>query len=213
MAFNIAYLLSNIILQIFSCTPIEKYYQPSLPGTCVSLVIPDIAWGAMSVLSDLAIAILPVPIIWRMKMSKHDRVLLSLVFLVGLIAFTVALVRWVLATVDLTSYDRTWVAGLSFMFCVLEINTGIVCGSVPTLKPLARLAQERSRSARRKSRAAQMKAADEERPLASPSDHSAPSYRWSDQAPRIETSVSVAPLMPEGTNFDIHVVMNRGNAV
>ena len=151
MAFNTGYLLSNIILQIFSCTPIAKYYNPDLPGQCVSLVPPDIAWGAMSMASDFAIAILPLPIIWHLQLSKRDKILTSLVFLTGLIAFAVALTRWIFATVDLTSDDKTWIAGLTFLFSVIEVNTGIICGCSPTLRPLFRFVRDHSVFSRGKS--------------------------------------------------------------
>ena len=98
----------------------------------------------MSVLSDLAIAILPIPIIWQTQIARRDKILLSLVFLSGLVAFVVALIRWILAIVDLTSDDRPWKAGLSFLFSILEINTGIICGCMATLKPLVRLTRVRS---------------------------------------------------------------------
>ena len=199
MAFNAAYLTSNIVLQIFSCTPVEKFYEPKLPGTCISLIPPDIAWGAMSVISDLAIAVLPIPIIVRMKMTSRDKLLISLVFLVGLIAFAVALVRWILATIDLTSDDRTWKAGLSFLFCVLEVNTGIICACLPALKPLTRLARERSRSSRRKSIVAKLEHADETRPFNSPTDHSGQSGQGLDGAPRIDMSMNTSPFMPTMT--------------
>ncbi|KAI4143736.1 MAG: hypothetical protein LQ340_006891, partial [Diploschistes diacapsis] len=180
---------------IASCTPIEKYYEPNLPGTCISLVAPDIAWGAMSVISDLAIAVLPMPIIWHMKFNKRDKVLLSFVFLVGLVAFAVALIRWALATADLTSYDRTWKAGMSFLFSILEVNTGIICGCVPTLRPLVRLVRGHSSYPRRKSIAAHMQAAEEQKPLATPSSSSGRSSRQSDQAPHIDLSISTTPFM------------------
>ena len=142
MTFNTCYLLSNIILQIFSCTPVQKYYEPKLPGHCVSLTPPDIAWGAMSMASDFAIALLPIPIIWKLKMSNRDKTLISLVFLSGLIAFVMALIRWILGIVDLTAEDRTWGAGLTFLFSIIEVNTGIICGCTATLKPLFKFARE-----------------------------------------------------------------------
>ena len=155
MTFNTCYLLSNIILQIFSCTPVEKYFDKSIKdGRCVSLIPPDIAWGAMSMLSDLLIAILPIPMVWRLKLPRRSKYLLSIVFLSGLIAFTVAAVRWIYGIIDLTvAEDRTWVAGITFFVSVLEIHTGIICGCTPTFRPLVRFVRERSHEyrSRRKS--------------------------------------------------------------
>ena len=84
MIFNAGYLLSNIFLQIFSCSPVQKFFQKDLPGHCVGLIPPDIAWGAMSMLSDLAIAILPLHVVWHLHLNRRERILLSLVFLSGI---------------------------------------------------------------------------------------------------------------------------------
>lgn len=151
MTFNASYLLSNMILQIFSCMPIEKYYQKDLPGSCVSLIPPDIAWGAMSMASDLTIAILPIPIVWRLKLTYREKSLVSMVFLSGLIAFMIALTRWIIATIDLTAEDRTWLAGYAFLMSIVEVNVGIICGCTATLRPLFRFFAGESTSRHRSS--------------------------------------------------------------
>ena len=145
MAFNAAYLTSNLILQVFSCTPVEKFFDPKIPGHCVSLIPPDIAWGCMNMLSDLAIAILPIPMIWKLKLPRRGKILLSLVFLSGLLAFAVAIARWLVSTIDLTvASDRTYLAGLGFLLSIWEVNTGIICGCTATFRPLFRFAKDQA---------------------------------------------------------------------
>jgi hypothetical protein len=51
-------------------------------------------------------------------------------------AFAVAVVRWGIATYNMLSYDRPWWAGISFLFSILEVNTGLICACVATLSPL-----------------------------------------------------------------------------
>jgi hypothetical protein len=37
------------------------------------------------------------------------------------------------------SYDRPWWAGISFLFSILEVNTGLICACVATLNPVTTL--------------------------------------------------------------------------
>jgi hypothetical protein len=140
MFFVVGYLSCNMLTEVFGCHPIQKFWDPNFkPGSCIAFTAADIAYGAMHVSSDFAIALLPLRMVWRLHMDRRDKIGVTLVFLTGIIAFAVALVRWTLSCIDLTSYDRTWVAGLTFLWSVLEVNTGLICASCLPLKPLYHL--------------------------------------------------------------------------
>ena len=59
-----------------------------------------------------------------------------------------ALVRWTYALKDLHSSDRIYIAGLNFLWSVLEINTGLICSCTVTFKPLLKFAKLQGRSFR-----------------------------------------------------------------
>ena len=136
MFITAAYLICNMITQAFGCQPIQKFWDRSTPGRCVDFNVLDRFYGAMNVLSDFAIAILPLRTIWRLKMTRKEKIGISLVFLVGIIAFAVALVRWILTCIDHVSHDRTYHAGMTFLWSILEVNTGLMCACCLPLKPL-----------------------------------------------------------------------------
>ena len=80
MFYVVAYLSCNIITEVAGCQPVAKFWNPSLPGHCINSVAADIAYGINHVISDLIIAILPLPMIWRLKLrSTRDKVELALV--------------------------------------------------------------------------------------------------------------------------------------
>lgn len=39
---------------------------------------------------------------------------------------------------DLTAKDRPWIAADTFLWSIIEVNTGLICACVPVLKPLFR---------------------------------------------------------------------------
>lgn len=115
----------------------KKYYLHATPGRCLNIKAMDIALGVFHMTSDLLIAVLPVSIIWRLPLrSKKEMLGLSLILGVGAFAWVVACVRFAYCIMDLTSRDRTWYAGVTFLMSLLEVNTGLICGCLPALKPL-----------------------------------------------------------------------------
>ena len=51
----------------------------------------------------------------------------------------VAIVRFAYAVRDLTAADRPWIAAETFLWSIIEVNTGLICACVPVLKPFFRL--------------------------------------------------------------------------
>ena len=80
---NAAWLIALIFAIIFECSPIERAWVPTLPGTCSNT---DALWlgsGVPSLLIDLVILIMPVPMLWRLRMKKNRKWLIMGVFICG----------------------------------------------------------------------------------------------------------------------------------
>lgn len=89
-AINIALLvigswsLGLVMLSIFTCHPIRGYWDKDTKATC----IPTFQWyihSAGNILSDIVIFTLPIPALWSMRVSIGQRLLLILVFCLGLL--------------------------------------------------------------------------------------------------------------------------------
>lgn len=83
--FVTGYLSCNIITLIFGCTPITKYWKPEEPGHCIVLVKADHAYGSMNVVSDVLLFLLPLPMVWRLQLSRREKLGLCLVFMSGIL--------------------------------------------------------------------------------------------------------------------------------
>lgn len=73
-----------VMLSIFTCHPIRGYWEKETKATC----IPTFQWyihSAGNILSDIVIFTLPIPLLWSMKVSMRQRLLLILVFSLGLL--------------------------------------------------------------------------------------------------------------------------------
>lgn len=68
---------------IFSCYPIEKTWDSTIAGRCIDYGIVTLAIGILNVIMDFAILGLPMPLVWKLRMSTRRKAYLSAIFGVG----------------------------------------------------------------------------------------------------------------------------------
>lgn len=68
---------------IFLCNPVEKQWQPSIPGRCHSIIDSWLSSAILSVVIDLILLLLPLPMLWRLQMKRSRRILIMAVFACG----------------------------------------------------------------------------------------------------------------------------------
>ncbi len=84
LCFVTGYLGCNIITLIFGCTPVSKYWKHDQPGHCINLVKADHAYGSMNVVSDVLLFLLPLPMIWQLRLTLREKLGLVLIFMSGI---------------------------------------------------------------------------------------------------------------------------------
>lgn len=75
--------ISNTLSFAFQCTPPAKFWNIELPGHCVNQPMLIMLASLFSFLTDFAIYIMPMPVIWRLQLTVRRKVELTLVFAVG----------------------------------------------------------------------------------------------------------------------------------
>lgn len=83
--FVTGYLSCNLITLFFGCTPVDKYWKPEQHGHCIVLEKADYAYGSMNVGSDLLMFLLPLPMVWQLRISPREKLGLALVFMGGIV--------------------------------------------------------------------------------------------------------------------------------
>jgi len=77
--FFIGFLVSIITL----CQPFSRYWNVLGPGHCGSLSGSQVATSSINTVVDLAIVLLPLPIIWRLQMQTQKKIKIMGIFAVG----------------------------------------------------------------------------------------------------------------------------------
>ena len=72
-------------LFIFTCIPIQKLWNPTVPGQCINQMGTWIANAASTILTDLLILLLPAPNIWKLQLKRPVKIGVCLSFGLGLL--------------------------------------------------------------------------------------------------------------------------------
>lgn len=86
--FVILWVICITFLFIFICVPVQKLWNPSLPGRCINQVGTWIANAASTILTDLMILLLPVPQVWKLQLRLSEKLALTFAFGLGFLYVT-----------------------------------------------------------------------------------------------------------------------------
>lgn len=141
----------------FQCHPVKAAYNLAIANPiCISIETIYLASVPVNITTDLAIFVLPIPILTALRLPRRQKSILVLTFLLGAFVTVVDVVRiyfmqLAATSLDLlpnglsrvTSLEFSYNASMALMWSVIEVNVGIICACIPTLRPLIqRLAPE-----------------------------------------------------------------------
>ena len=82
-ALSLACWVSIFFATVFSCIPIEYNWNRAIKGSCLN---PNAFFNsglALNLLNDICIIVLPIPVIWRIQITRAEKIGLSSTFLLG----------------------------------------------------------------------------------------------------------------------------------
>ncbi|KAI1308612.1 fucose permease [Xylaria venustula] len=144
------------LLNIFQCRPVEAAFNlTDPPGQCIPLLTEFICSAPVNIVTDLAILALPLPVLTGMRLPQRQKIILIMTFALGIFVTVVDVVRIYYlqkaisdaSSSTLSGNDNlnssfgispefAWNASLALLWSAVEVNVGIACACIPTLKPL-----------------------------------------------------------------------------
>lgn len=140
-------------MNIFQCHPMRAAWDVTIEtAKCLPLLTEFICSAPVNIVTDLAILALPIPVLTGMRLPPRQKTILIFTFALGIFVTVVDVVRiyylqQAVGMVPMNPSDNPsaiygqssnfpWNASLSLMWSAVEVNVGIICGCIPTLKPL-----------------------------------------------------------------------------
>ncbi|KAE8418976.1 hypothetical protein BDV36DRAFT_308230 [Aspergillus pseudocaelatus] len=140
--FVILWALSVCVVGILLCLPVNKFWDPTVPGSCLDSAQYYYGQQIPNILTDVVLLIMPLKCVWALPISRTQRVLLSGVFVTGGLTLIFDIVRLV-AMIDLTRSgpDVTYNQVPVVVWTCIEATVGIIAACLPNLKPLFKLSR------------------------------------------------------------------------
>ena len=100
-------MLGTTASSIWQCTPIQRAWDRSLPGTCISLTINWYANAVFSITTDVLIILLPQKVIWQSQLPSGQKKALMCVFALGGFVTVTSVLRMTTLSFSTKSPDVT----------------------------------------------------------------------------------------------------------
>lgn len=81
--FVVAFHVSGLFASIFICSPIRRFWDPSVKGTCIKGYRLGVVSATQGAVTDVIILLLPVAEVWKLKMPLNQRLGLLAIFATG----------------------------------------------------------------------------------------------------------------------------------
>ena len=79
------YYIASIGAKAAICIPLQKLWNPTLDGHCINNTVFFLTDCAVSIVSDVTILLLPMPLIWNLNMPFRRKVEIMTVFSFGIL--------------------------------------------------------------------------------------------------------------------------------
>ncbi|CCF43423.1 hypothetical protein CH063_03068 [Colletotrichum higginsianum] len=119
---------------IFRCTPVERGWTPSVPGTCLDLTIFYYSAFVIKLLTDLVLFIQPIPTIWKLQLRIAKRIGVIFMLSLGLLVCIISVIR--VSYIGAFDQDVTFLVADPLLWSEVEVCALIICSGVPSLRPL-----------------------------------------------------------------------------
>ncbi|KAG9245610.1 hypothetical protein BJ878DRAFT_7897 [Calycina marina] len=143
--------MTSFFLTIFQCSPIDYFWLQfsGLSGECLpAILVQDlsIVSAAIMALVDLIFGILPIFLIWNLKINRKAKLIAGFLLAIGIVAGATVIMRIkFIRDVSLTQ-DFLFAISNVVVWSMIEPCIGICCLSIVTFRPLFRSLSDQTTS-------------------------------------------------------------------
>ncbi|KAI5866743.1 hypothetical protein GGS23DRAFT_285424 [Durotheca rogersii] len=125
--------LSQVLVSIFTCDPIRGFWEKSTEPTCIPNLPQWYINAAGNIATDIAVFVLPLPVIGHLKLPKAQRLVLIGIFSLGFFTCAISVIR--IRYLD-QGGDFSYENVEGSCWSITELCSGVICACLPTLRPL-----------------------------------------------------------------------------
>lgn len=105
---------------------VQKSWQPTLPGTCIPDGPSFTGYAVVTIVSDIMVALLPIPVLLKINISRQKKLGLIGIFALGLFTTICSIMRYLqINEIQYGDHDSTMLV----VWGVIEFNVGVSASS------------------------------------------------------------------------------------
>ncbi|KAH8901281.1 hypothetical protein GQ53DRAFT_629799, partial [Thozetella sp. PMI_491] len=125
---------ASTLAVIFVCWPVEAFWDNRVPGVCIPLEPQWYANAVGNIITDLIIFGLPIPMLWRLNLERHQRISLVAIFGLGFVTCCISIAR--IGFLHLVEEDETFHNTETSGWTIGEMCLAMIVSCIPTLRPI-----------------------------------------------------------------------------
>ncbi|KAG5917822.1 hypothetical protein E4U61_002401 [Claviceps capensis] len=130
------------IWNLLQCTPIEKQWDFRITdGQCADageVLTAAYCLSAMTIVTDWFFALIPIPMLWGIKMNTQAKTTVIFILGIGIFASIATLIRFRFLTSIERTDDILFSATDASIWSLIEVGVAIIASSLATVRPLLR---------------------------------------------------------------------------
>ncbi|KAI1342845.1 hypothetical protein F5Y15DRAFT_371183 [Xylariaceae sp. FL0016] len=136
-----AWLVGMFFMAVFSCKPVRAQWDITIDDAqCIDQNAFYLGGSLPNVVVDFIIVFIPMPYVWRLHLSVAKRAVLVGIFALGLFVCVVSVIRLcTVMAIQRSGADATYNLREPIMWSTVEINVGLICTCLPSMRPLLKL--------------------------------------------------------------------------
>ncbi|KAG9238581.1 hypothetical protein BJ875DRAFT_511081 [Amylocarpus encephaloides] len=127
---SIIWLFIVVFSVAFQCKPVLANFDASVQGTCLNTQTGFYVSELINMFLDIALVLMPITIIWKLKLPRRERIALCGIFLTGGFVIITAILRLVKGYHPDGETSITSLSGLS-LWAGLHLGFGVICCCLP----------------------------------------------------------------------------------
>ncbi|KAF4980174.1 hypothetical protein FZEAL_3752 [Fusarium zealandicum] len=131
----VVYYVVGLFIKIFVCWPISAYWRGEM-DKCLDQSAIVTADSIISVVSDLAILLLPTPLTWSLQLSRRKRLRISGILCAGGVATAFSVYRLIMILEEGKEANQTLVFTKVLLSGNAEAGIGLICACLPAISAL-----------------------------------------------------------------------------
>lgn len=135
LAIVACYCIASVTATVFQCIPIQRAFNKTVPGSCISLTSFWYANGAFNIATDFIILTMPMGLVYGLQIGRTQKLSLIVVFALGGFVVVTSCLRMTTISFASTTPDTTYDIA-STMWTMIEMNVAVVCACMPMLRPV-----------------------------------------------------------------------------